>query len=690
MDLFRTAKFVNTVHATSSLRYSSRGFVRCCAALFVGTALIGTLSSPVYADQNTPEWQRWKKTYVEKVLPIIQTKCLDCHGAESPDGEFDLSKYLDGDAAVKAGDAWERVARRVRLNEMPPPGSPGLNDPEKAAFHHWVDSRPSQDLCNQIASDETQAWYAGYVMNRRLTRTEYANALRDVTGAVVDHERLPPEDGGGGEGFDTSGASLYTSAIHLEAYLQSTNSVVEQLFAPNDNHSETKESANLVFERIQNLAGLKTENAEPILDAIQSGGFDSVQEVVRAYARLAWRRPVLDDELSKLRTVYDRSFGKNSDALESLKQVFKAILLSPNFLFVNEPEPEAPGVQRLSPHQFAMRMSLVIWSSIPDLELLELAENGDIFEPETVRAQIQRMLADDRARALGENFGLQWLGLRDFKSVKPDAEVFPDFDQEMADAALEESILFVSNIFRENRPLTDLLDSDYLFINDTLAEYYGIPWDGSDGWRKVQLEGEAKRRGGVSTMASVLIKTSYPRRTSPVLRGRWILEDILGARVPPPPPNVPALEEAGHGDDSLSLRQRLELHRKNPECASCHDRMDPLGFGLENFDAIGRWRVDDGGVPIDAEGTLPSGDKFVGAQELKQVLLKRKDEFYKHVTRKLVGFSLGRPINKFDQCIIDKSMERLHSEGRSTVILEEILLSYGFQHRYYSAAKDQK
>ena len=664
-------------------------------AIAAGSLAIGGGDKAAWADENSPEWQRWRQTYVDKVLPIIKTKCLDCHGAEDPDGEFDLSKYLDGDAAVKAGDAWERVARRVRLNEMPPPGSPGLNDPEKAAFHRWVDSRPAQDLCNQIASDETQAWYAGYVMNRRLTRTEYGNALRDATGQPLHDELLPPEDGGGGEGFDTAGDSLFTSAIHLEAYLQSTQVAVDQLFgAPLNKAPESTQEAQVhllgALQRLQALSGAAINDPAAAEAAILRGDIAPVRELVRSYARFVWRRPVEEQELAKLDALHQRSFESSQDGVGSFKQLFKAILLSPNFLFVNEPEPESPGVQRLTPHQFAMRMSLVLWSSIPDLELLKLADEGTLYEPEVVKAQMQRMLADNRARALGENFGLQWLGLRDFKQSKPDGEVFPNYDQEIADSALEESILFVSNIFRENRPLTELLDSDYLYLNETMANFYGIPWDAQEGWQKVALEGEARRRGGVSTMASVLIRTSYPRRTSPVLRGRWILEDILGARVPPPPPNVPALEEAGHGDDSLTLRQRLELHRKNPECASCHDRRDPLGFGMENFDAIGRWRMEDQGQPIDAVGIMPSGDKFEGAQELKQVLMKRKDEFYKHVTRKLVGFSLGRPINKFDQCIIDKSLERLHSEGTSTVILEEVLLSYGFQHRYYSAAKDQK
>ncbi|MFN9984702.1 MAG: DUF1588 domain-containing protein, partial [Pirellula sp.] len=247
------------------------------------------------------------------------------------------------------------------------------------------------------------------------------------------------------------------------------------------------------------------------------------------------------------------------------------------------------------------------------------------------------------------------------------------------------------------KPLSDLLQSDYVIVNSRLAKHYGIDEsnvvDSNDtasiaglaSWRTVSVANG--QRGGVPTMASVLIKASYPRRTSPVLRGRWILEELLGAKVPPPPPNVPSLDEGGSTATTASLRERLELHRQKPECASCHQRMDPLGFGLENYDAIGRWRNEDSGVAIDASGTLPSGESFSGPAELKKLLMVRKDEFQLHAVRKLVGFALGRDLNKFDQCIIDTSMRRMSEENRADVILEEILFSYPFQHRYYSKAK---
>lgn len=639
-----------------------------CLSLFAGSY------SSLYGLDKEQEWKKWRETFDEKILPIVEKKCLKCHQGEDPDGEFDLSKFSNGQAAVEGGDIWERVAVRVRLNEMPPPKSPGLTDPEKSAFHRWVDSRPDQDLCNKLASDETQSWYRGHVMSRRLTRTEYANAIRDLTGQQLPDELLPPEDGGGGEGFDTVGDALFTSPIHLEAYLRAAEYAVDRLMDTNDIVAVSESLRKRTGVEVLSSSIGETEEAQNM----------AARLALRQFARLAWRRPIDEADIDPLMVLYSRSRGESGNHLRGIQQAFKAILLSPQFLFVNEPEPEESGVQRLTPHQFAMRMALVVWSSIPDQTLLQLADDNRLFEADIIREQLSRMLQDEKARAIGENFGLQWLGLRDLLQIKPDAEVFPRFDSSLSHSAREEVIRFVSSVFREGKPLSDLLDSDYLYLNQELAQHYGIAWPGGSDWARVQLPSESKHRGGVTTMAGVLIKTSYPRRTSPVLRGRWILEEVLGAKVPPPPPNVPALEEGDHGPNNLTLRQRLEKHRENPDCASCHDRMDPLGFGLENFDAIGLWRSEEGGQPIDSAGKLPSGESFEGSAGLKKILIARKDEFYRHVARKMVGFALGRELNKFDQCVIDKSVERLKHEGHASVILEEIFLSYAFQHRYYS------
>jgi hypothetical protein len=593
-------------------------------------------------------WTKWKSDFDSSVLPVIKAKCSSCHNDENAEGELNLAKYVNGELAEKAGDMWERVAKRVRQNEMPPPDSPGLTDPEKSAFHRWVDSRPREDLCNQIATDETQSWYQGYVMSRRLSRYEYGNAIHDLTGLRLASEDLPPEDGAGGEGFDTAGDALFTSPIHLEAYMRASDQAITHLLSTN-----------------------QIDRSAPI-------------KAIEQFARRAWRRPLEDIDRDRLAKLYQSTRDASGQEEMALKQSLVAVLLSPHFLFLVESDSGAMGVQRISPHQFATRMAILVWSSIPDESLLELADQGTIFEPDVIKTQLKRMLSDSRSRALGENFGMQWLGLRDFLQSKPDASIYPEYTPELARDAQEEAIRFIANVFQNDRPLTDLIDADYTFLSRGLAKHYGLSYTHDGDWERVSIDKQASQeRGGILTMVSTLTKSSYPRRTSPVLRGRWILEDILGSRVPPPPPNVPALEESEHSDKPLTLREKLELHRQKPECASCHDRMDPLGFGLENYDAIGRWRSEDNGLPLDTKGTLPSGETFQGPQELKRLILNRKDEFQRHLVRKLTGFAMGRELNKFDQCIIDRSMQRLNEEQRASVILEEILLSYAFQHRYF-------
>lgn len=597
---------------------------------------------------DSQAWAKWKSDFDASVLPIIKAKCSSCHNHENAEGELNLAKYENGELAEKAGDMWERVAKRVRQNEMPPPDSPGLTDPEKSAFHRWVDSRPREDLCNQIATDETQSWYKGYVMSRRLSRYEYGNAIFDLTGFRLASEDLPPEDGAGGEGFDTAGDALFTSPIHLEAYMRASNQAISHLL------------------RAKQLNG-----SEPI-------------QAIEQFAKRAWRRPLDDADRNRLQNLYESVKSATGKEEIAFKQSLIAIILSPHFLFLVESDSGATGVQRLSPHQFATRMAILVWSSIPDETLLDLADHGTIFEPDVIKTQLRRMLSDPRSRSLGENFGMQWLGLKDFLQTKPDSLLFPEYTPDLARDAQEETIRFIANVFQNDRPLTDLIDADYTFLSRELATHYGMTYSHDRDWERVTIDQKsASERGGVLTMVSTLTKSSYPRRTSPVLRGRWILEDVLGSRVPPPPPNVPALDETDHTDKSLTLREKLELHRQKPECASCHDRMDPLGFGLENYDAIGRWRSEEGGLALDTRGTLPSGETFQGPQELKQLILKRKDEFQKHFVRKLTGFAMGRELNKFDQCIIDRSIQRLNEEQKASVILEEILLSYAFQHRYF-------
>jgi hypothetical protein len=381
--------------------------------------------------------------------------------------------------------------------------------------------------------------------------------------------------------------------------------------------------------------------------------------------------------------MFDRGYERGDGFEASVKLALEAVLISPNFLFLAEPLPEDEGVYRLGHYELATRLAYFLWASTPDDELLSLAEAQKLYHADVMRAQVRRMLADPKARGFVESFATQWLGIGALgETVKPDPKRFPGFDAELAQSMREEAIALVETIIREDRSLLELIDCDYALVNSRLAEYYGLPPIEGDELRKVKLDD--RRRGGVTGLGAVLTVTSLPLRTSPVLRGKWVLEEMLGSAVPPPPPTTPELPKDDRIHDGLTFRQRLEAHRSKPECASCHARMDPLGFGLECFDATGRWRHHVNGQAVDASGQLPSGERFAGPAELKQVLLARKHEFITNLTRKMLGFALGRGLSKFDDCLIKDAVAALEANDyRSHVLIEHIALSYPFQHRYF-------
>ena len=358
-----------------------------------------------------------------------------------------------------------------------------------------------------------------------------------------------------------------------------------------------------------------------------------VQRILATLARRAYRRPVTAADIDPLLDLFAIGRADGERFEDGIEMALSGVLVSPSFLFRAPPAPEdgEPGsAYPLSDIHLASRLSFFLWSSIPDEELLELAERGRLSDPTVLNGQIARMLADPKARALVDNFGGQWLHLRNVADWMPDPERFADFDDSLRYAFERETALFLDHLIREDRSVLELIDADYTFLNERLAGFYGI--DGVDGgyFRRVPLGDSA--RGGILTQGSVLMVTSYPTRTSPVLRGKWVLENLLGAPSPPPPPNVPALAAAAE-TSAGSLREALEQHRANPACAACHARLDPLGFALENFDAVGAYRTEDDGVTVEASGALPDGTLVDGPNGLRRVLLDRRDEFVEDAGR---------------------------------------------------------
>jgi hypothetical protein len=362
------------------------------------------------------------------------------------------------------------------------------------------------------------------------------------------------------------------------------------------------------------------------------------------------------------------------------------MLVSPEFLFRIERDPVpqsgmAPDTAyRISDLELASRLSFFLWSSIPDDELLGLAERGRLKDPAVLEQQVQRMLADSRSKALVSNFAGQWLYLRNVRAVFPDPQAFPDFDENLREAFQRETELFFESTLREDRSVLDLLDANYTFLNERLARHYGVPNIRGSHFRRVPLSDEQRR--GLLGHGSILTVTSYANRTSPVLRGKWVLDNILGTPPPPPPPNVPDLEDRAEDGRLLSVRQRMEQHRANPACASCHRQMDPLGFALENFDALGRWRTADGATPIDASGVLSDGTKFQGPAGLRNVLLSRPEQFVCTVTEKLLMYALGRRVEYYDAPAVRKILrEAASNDYRWSSIILGIVNSTAFQMR---------
>lgn len=402
-------------------------------------------------------------------------------------------------------------------------------------------------------------------------------------------------------------------------------------------------------------------------------------------AHRAFRRPVVDADVQPLLRLYDEGRAEGGDFDEGIRRGLQAILISPDFLFRIEHDPKgiAPGsVYRLNDHELASRLSFFLWSSIPDDELLTLADQGKLRDPAVLRAQTRRMMADSKSDALIDNFGGQWLYLRTLANLRPDTDVFSHFDENLRQAFLRETELFLTHIFREDRPVLEMLDADYAFLNERLARHYGIANVYGPQFRKVSLP-VGSPRGGLLGQGSVLTVTSYPNRTSVVQRGKWVLENLLGTPPPPPPPDVPELKPETADGHKLTMREAMEQHRKNPVCASCHGRMDPIGFALENFDGIGEWRDKESDAPIDASGRLPNGQEFNGVAGLSKLLLdKHSDEFIETVTEKLMIYALGRGLSPHDKPTV-RAVARQASEQdyRMSAFIEAVVESVPFQMR---------
>lgn len=409
-------------------------------------------------------------------------------------------------------------------------------------------------------------------------------------------------------------------------------------------------------------------------------------KIVAALAHRAYRRPVTRSEVASLMKIAAMA---GPDRRAGIQLAIEAMLVSPNFLFRIERDPDpldASKVHRISDVELASRLSYFLWSSMPDDELLALAESGKLHAPEVLDAQVRRMLADKRSAALAENFAGQWLEIRNLDAIQPDPRKFPEWGPELREAMYTETRMFFDHVLRENRSISDFLDGRYTFLNEYLAKFYGIEGVTGPDFRRVELATD--QRGGILGHASVLAVSSYPTRTSVVIRGKYVLGNILGAPPPPPPPDVPPLDEGAVGT-SASLRQQMERHRADATCASCHSRMDPLGFGLENYNAIGQWRTMDGRFPVDASGTFPNGKSFSTPAGMRAALASLLPQFSRCVTEKMLTYALGRGLESYDTRAVNEINRKIAASGyRFQSLIDAVVHSVPFQMGRGEGAKE--
>jgi mono/diheme cytochrome c family protein len=461
---------------------------------------------------------------------------------------------------------------------------------------------------------------------------------------------------------------------------------------------KSKRDRNLIVRDVEIVGPLNVEAtdlpaAHKQLLAVSPGSgkspADAARENLRPFLRRAFRRPVTDAEVNRYAGFVEQAVKKGEPFAYGMQIAITAVLVSPHFLYRIETDakPDDPGDKHaLNDYELASRLSYFLWSSMPDDQLLTQADQGDLHHDAVLDEQVRRMLKDPKSRALVDNFAEQWLQLRILGEITPDPKKFPEFNAELREDMKHETRQFFEHIMREDRSILDFLDAPYTFVNERLAKHYGMSDVRGDTFQRVSLDG--KNRAGLMTQASILTLTSNPDRTSPVKRGKWIMEVILDQPPPPPPPNVPELAETAKAAPNATLRQQLELHRQNPSCNSCHRVMDQLGFGMENFDAIGRWRDRDNGQPLDTTGELPGGSRFTGPIELAEVLHRKQCEFGDCLAEKMLTYALGRGLEFYDRCAVDKIVKTLKDQKfRFSVLVAEIAKSDPFRMRRGEGSK---
>lgn len=593
---------------------------------------------------------------------FLKTYCQSCHGKTALGG-FHVERVSAPNSLQTEPQRWASANRRVKNGEMPPKGSPAPSLDLRERFSNWVDTTLRAEAC-------AGGIVPGPAPIRRLNRAEYTATVRDLLDIHLDVGHALPADGAGGEGFDNAAETLFLSPLHSEKYMEVAKLAVN--FAAKEYKSRVK----LLIAQPGN--GVTEEKA--------------AKEILSAFLPRAFRRPLTESEIAPYLALFQAA-RKNAEPFDSsIFFAMRGALVSPLFLFRTETPNTTAEPRMVDPYAMASRLSYFLWGSMPDEFLFDVAEAGKLQDPQVLREVVRRMLRNDRSLDFSQRFIEQWLHTRELLGDKaPDAQLFPTYamSEDLRSDIRLQPVMFFRELLVKNLSLLNLIDSTHTIGTSNLARHFDLklPLRQNQNTQPHWVElPKGSRRGGLLGMPAVLAVSSYPYRTSPVLRGAWILDSLLGTPPPPPPPNVPALEEH-KGEAPKTLRERLTQHRADPVCASCHSRIDGLGFALENYDVIGRWRDEDAGKPVDNSGELADGTKFQGPEELKAALLERKGLFLRNLTSKMLGYALGRGLTLKDSCTVDAIVAKLEENGYSAqTLIEEIVLSVPFRYQAPSSA----
>lgn len=594
--------------------------------------------------------------FARVATPLLGKYCYECHGEKKQKGGIEVHHLTSAESALQHHRFLENIAEQIENGDMPPE--------DDVEVLPTVDERKA--LVGEIHSILRKLESGDFPRNpgrttiRRLNRNEYNYTVRDLFDVNFQPGREFPADGAGGEGFDNVGDSLFIPPILMEKYFAASRKIIASLY----DHPPTLDKI---------LVAKPGKDLPPV---------SAARTTLQYHASLAFRRRVTDDDLAAMLKLFEANLSRGNSYADAIRPCLQALLVHPAFLFRIEADAPGKSEWRVSDFELATRLSYFLWSSMPDRRLFKLADEGKLADPAVLAGEVDRLLADPRSEAISRHFAGQWLGFDELREVaEPDPKRFPTFTPGLRNAMYRESVEFFNHLVRENRPVTDLIQSDYTFVNAELARHYAIPGVTGDQFQKIQLTDP--NRGGVIGQASILTTTSVPLRTSPVKRGKWILDTLLGTPPPPPPPDAGVLPDDDKSAEGLSFRAQLELHRQKPSCAGCHEKIDPLGFGLENFDAIGRWRsTDANGKPVDSLATLPGDITFSTPAELKKLLLSSDELFLRNAARKMLAYSLGRPLEYYDEPVISDLVKTLRANGlQIRPLIHAITRSAPFQNR---------